>query len=908
MNGNTKPHNQQLTVYDCAANQVAATHQKRERPPALTLLLALSLLLALYAPRPLTAAILNRAALHLCYIPDSRATLDGGFTLDGRYMTAAALPKLTNAANFGLTGVVPRSITPIALAATPITAAAIDEMDCHALLVGAFGAYNGTTIVGSALSSDELTAIKDWSMRQATNVVIVTQSEAEMAWGYTLHPGNVNPDTATAAGRTTLIFSGPFGELTAFNQGGGFQGYLTGGAGVALAIERNGNPVIVLDQATGDLVLADIGILTDQTLSAGAAIDPNNANDLLFANMWAYAMSLATTPKPDLTVAIGPPLPALQTGLISTLPITVTNRGAGPTTGPITTTIGLATGITAPATFTSNGNGCTTTDRTVICVHPGPLAAGGANLIHLSLAPEPAALGSTPTFTATTATATETVTDNNTVARAVDTAVVVGAGIEYALRYDDATKLYEVYMRSLTTLTNSLTLTAQVTIKAPHGEGIYRFAPTALASAMAGTEWRQAQRVDAPAAAPQFDYLAFRHIPTGTADAYTWRGGVEQVVFRFRNQGVCLGAIVLITADDPLAQPSDGSLATLGNTITIRGLPLRNSYVGNYDDGYALCDFAGADDDGDGILNGIEGTADTDGDGVVDFVDRDSDNDGLPDALEFAGAPHNGDTDSDGVPDYRDLDSDGDALSDLLEGGRGTLDLDYNGVADGPDSDGDGTVDQAAINRGAPPPPDSDSDATPDYLDRDSDDDGVFDLTDAGFALFDADHNGALDPTDDEDGDGLPNYVDTQDQRFGGLPNPLPDTDQDGVLDAVDPDDDGDGVPTRQELSTETDGDGTPNYRDPDDDGDAIPTREEDRNGDGNPQNDDSDNDSLPDYLDSNDDNDTTLTINEDANHNGDPRDDDSDGDGLADYLDPDSDGERRAAEVLYLPFVAFQR
>ncbi|MCB0162303.1 MAG: hypothetical protein KDD83_29400, partial [Caldilineaceae bacterium] len=69
-----------------------------------------------------------------------------------------------------------------------------------------------------------------------------------------------------------------------------------------------------------------------------------------------------------------------------------------------------------------------------------------------------------------------------------------------------------------------------------------------------------------------------------------------------------------------------------------------------------------------------------------------------------------------------------------------------------------------------------------------------------------------------------------------------------------DPDDDGDTIPTRAELTVaaqaaavqafaDTDGDGLPNYRDADDDGDGIPTALEtrDTNGDG-----------IPDYLDRN--------------------------------------------------------
>ncbi len=157
----------------------------------------------------------------------------------------------------------------------------------------------------------------------------------------------------------------------------------------------------------------------------------------------------------------------------------------------------------------------------------------------------------------------------------------------------------------------------------------------------------------------------------------------------------------------------------------------------------------------------------------------------------------------------------------------------------------------------------------------------------------------------------------------------------------VDPDADGDGVPTAQEdpnadgdvTNDDTDGDGQPDYLDADDDGDGAPTVSEDANNNGDPADDDRDGDGIPDYLDAadagpgpvdsdddsvaddvecpgglpcadtnadgtpdymdgDDDGDAVTTLTEDPNGNGDPTDDDTDGDGLSDYLDPDDDGD----------------
>lgn len=92
------------------------------------------------------------------------------------------------------------------------------------------------------------------------------------------------------------------------------------------------------------------------------------------------------------------------------------------------------------------------------------------------------------------------------------------------------------------------------------------------------------------------------------------------------------------------------------------------------------------------------------------------------------------------------------------------------------------------------------------------------------------------------------------------------DTDSDGLPDLYDFDDDGDNVPTAQELDVEnadgdndpltnpkdTDGDGIPDYLDPDDDGDGVLTRNEDSNGDLDPTNDMADPSIGPDYLNPN--------------------------------------------------------
>lgn len=96
---------------------------------------------------------------------------------------------------------------------------------------------------------------------------------------------------------------------------------------------------------------------------------------------------------------------------------------------------------------------------------------------------------------------------------------------------------------------------------------------------------------------------------------------------------------------------------------------------------------------------------DSDGDGADDFLDLDSDNDGIPDAIEaqsneiipFSGLDENRngvddafdngivpfDFDEDDVPDFMDLDSDNDGIYDLHESGNNGSDSNNDGRLDG---------------------------------------------------------------------------------------------------------------------------------------------------------------------------------------------------------------------------------
>lgn len=181
---------------------------------------------------------------------------------------------------------------------------------------------------------------------------------------------------------------------------------------------------------------------------------------------------------------------------------------------------------------------------------------------------------------------------------------------------------------------------------------------------------------------------------------------------------------------------------------------------------------------------------------------------------------------------------------------------------------------------------DTDGDGTPDYIDTDSDGDGIPDEEETDT---------------DTDGDGIPDYIDT-DSDADGLTDALEgsgDTDGDGISDFIDATDDldtdGDGIPDNVEGTIDTDGDGLPNNQDTDSDGDSIEDSIE--------KNTDTDGDGLPNYIDTDSDADNISDLIEgtaDLNGNGVPdyidntTATDSDGDGIADFIEGsiDTDGD----------------
>lgn len=349
---------------------------------------------------------------------------------------------------------------------------------------------------------------------------------------------------------------------------------------------------------------------------------------------------------------------------------------------------------------------------------------------------------------------------------------------------------------------------------------------------------------------------------------------------------------------------------------------------------------------------------DTDGDDIPDVIDIDDDNDGITDMNESGGYDPLADCDNDGIPNYLDTtpgcstpsgndpwgvaykplvftDCNADGINDFFDWDRdgiiNELDLDsdndgildvyearpngvqftsvVNGMITGTDADENGLLSSAENGNTNPvlnglAAQDMDRDGTPNFLDLDSDGDGITDLTEA-LGVYST--TGVVSGTD-TDGDGVraENFsssaasVADNVNGFGARGILLLDSDNDGKPNAYDIDSDNDGITDNAEgqatcsnklpTGTDCDGDGVDDSYDAGGCTSCLRT-----SGGITPF--DKDGDGTPDYLDLDTDNDGALDIYEghsipSSNGNVPPINywiaqmGDADKDGLYDYFD----------------------
>ncbi|NOG57815.1 MAG: hypothetical protein HND54_08790 [Bacteroidetes bacterium] len=275
---------------------------------------------------------------------------------------------------------------------------------------------------------------------------------------------------------------------------------------------------------------------------------------------------------------------------------------------------------------------------------------------------------------------------------------------------------------------------------------------------------------------------------------------------------------------------------------------------------------------------------DTDGDGIPNQIDLDSDNDGIPDIIEAGGVDIDGDGRVDGEFNDGNNNDGWSNVFDDQDGSGGTP------LAD-PDQDGDGYKNRIDL--------DADNDGIADIIEAggiDADGNGMADSnTDDNFNgwanTYDHTEAGENLPIVDTDGDGISNYLDL-------------DSDSDGINDNVE------GQTTAgflAPLGLDTDQDGWDNRYDSDDGGTAITLSNNDATGNPDYMDDDSDGDTFPDWIEGFDDdedgdalNDLLARADTYESSNGNPllyvnafdANGTNDGDGIPDWLeDDDLDG-----------------
>jgi hypothetical protein len=330
------------------------------------------------------------------------------------------------------------------------------------------------------------------------------------------------------------------------------------------------------------------------------------------------------------------------------------------------------------------------------------------------------------------------------------------------------------------------------------------------------------------------------------------------------------------------------ALITTGSTRNAQNLPAAYS-AGDDFDGKGLINMLDLDSDDDGIADVREAgfTAyDSNNSSIINSSDAgyaDANSDGWSDAIDALAGPltlPNTDGDS-GKPNYLDLDSDNDGIPDNIEA-RTTTSL---AAPLNSDSDADGLDDQydalLGVGGAALTPVNTDGDVAPDYTDMDSDNDGIMDRIEGWDSNGDNRINGSETA-----------YVGTSDSDGDGLLDEYDNNDAafnptNGTTGLSYPNVDN---PATQERdwreAADTDKDGIPDNIDVDMDNDGIPNTVE--SGGVNPFG-DADGDGIPNYLDPTP---GTGPAFIDSNNDGVNDNYDADLDGIINALDLDSDGD----------------
>ncbi len=247
----------------------------------------------------------NAQTLNIHSIDDSRMWAgDYGYTLNGGYMIYGSTSKLNDTSNFGPTGTYPRTISITNGYATSGALENISSVPDIDLFY--FGSFDKNNFWLFQFTDAELDSLYNWSVNGGKMIIGGAAAAPQFGyqtdildskWNFEIALASLTSIYPTTSGSASTIFNGPFGTITSASQGGNFQGYFSSipTDAIVLADDGAGNPTLILDCKTLDLIMSDAdGFNYLGGVSWGPGIFTNN--DKFWTNAIVYMAQLQSPP------------------------------------------------------------------------------------------------------------------------------------------------------------------------------------------------------------------------------------------------------------------------------------------------------------------------------------------------------------------------------------------------------------------------------------------------------------------------------------------------------------------------------------------------------------------------------------------------------------------------------------
>lgn len=243
----------------------------------------LSLTLVVLSALALGSIAAPAAALEVGSLAASRI---GAWTLDGANMEAARA-KLENAANFSLGGTVEEAVD-VTDVASNLTAGTLAPFDAF---------FIGYTTDGE-LSVGELTALRNWVIAGGVAIVTCDDLGHDATCGFfgrTLGGAAASPAMPTPGFEAHPFFVGPFGVASSIALDGNFSFLATLGPAGVVGVDAGARPIIAVESLGAGFVvyLGDVDMISDFTLTPGAAINPAQDNDVFLGNLFGALVDVS---------------------------------------------------------------------------------------------------------------------------------------------------------------------------------------------------------------------------------------------------------------------------------------------------------------------------------------------------------------------------------------------------------------------------------------------------------------------------------------------------------------------------------------------------------------------------------------------------------------------------------------